>query len=156
MGMSVVASTFVAPSGDGYELQMGRWSRRLAEPFLDFCGCGDGETILDAGCGTGALTAAIMKRTKTTRIAGIDFSDAYVDYAKRTVSDPRAQFSVGDISAVPYDNAAFDRVLSLLSPAFCSRKPQSRSRTAPRRASRRNSPALPFGMPEVWWPTACF
>jgi SAM-dependent methyltransferase len=109
-----VASTFVASSGDGYELQMGRWSRRLAEPFLDFCGCGDGESILDAGCGTGALTAAIMKRTQTTRISGIDFSDAYVDYAKRTVLDPRAQFRVGDICAVPYDKASFDRVLSLL------------------------------------------
>ena len=55
-----------------------------------------------------------MKRTKTARISGIDFSDAYVDYAKRTVLDPRAQFRVGDICAVPYDNASFDRVLSLL------------------------------------------
>lgn len=109
-----LSSTFVAASGDGYERQMGRWSRRLAEPFLDFCGCRDGESILDAGCGTGALTAAIMKRTKTAQISGIDFSDAYVGHVKRTILDPRAQFRVGDICALPYDNASFDRALSLL------------------------------------------
>ena len=33
-----VSSTFPAADGDGYELQMGRWSRRLAGPFLDFVG----------------------------------------------------------------------------------------------------------------------
>jgi len=103
-----------ASSGDGYEQQMGRWSRRLSELFLDFCGCEDRESILDAGCGTGALTASITRRTKTTRTSGIDFSQAYVDYAKRTVSDVRAEFRVGDICALPFDTASFDRVLSLL------------------------------------------
>ena len=32
------SSNFVAAEGDGYEQLMGRWSRRLAEPFLDFVG----------------------------------------------------------------------------------------------------------------------
>ncbi len=54
-----VSSTFVSADGDGYELQMGRWSRRLAEPFLDFAGpLGKGERILDLGCGTGSLALA--------------------------------------------------------------------------------------------------
>jgi hypothetical protein len=43
------SSTFSASDGDGYELIMGRWSRRLAEPFLDFVGTRDGETVLDVG-----------------------------------------------------------------------------------------------------------
>ena len=109
-----LSSTFVAASGDGYELQMGRWSRRLAELFLDFCGCHDGESILDAGCGTGALTSAILRRTRTARVSGIDFSEAYIDHVSRTVRDQRAQFRVGDICALPFDDASFDRVLSLL------------------------------------------
>ena len=43
--LKMTSSTFAASSGDGYELQMGRWSRRLAGPFLDFCGIKDGETV---------------------------------------------------------------------------------------------------------------
>jgi hypothetical protein len=31
-----VSSTFVSADGDGYEFQMGRWSRRLAPLFIDF------------------------------------------------------------------------------------------------------------------------
>ena len=55
MNSSVPAasSTFAAVDGDGYEL-LGRWSRRLAEPFIDFVGTADGEAVLDVGCGTGS------------------------------------------------------------------------------------------------------
>jgi SAM-dependent methyltransferase len=110
----VASSTFVAASGDGYERQMGRWSRRLAEPFLEFCGYRDGEHVLDAGCGTGSLTAALARRTETAHIRGIDFSPAYVAYATQHNDDPRVEFRVGDICALPYQDASFDRVLSLL------------------------------------------
>jgi SAM-dependent methyltransferase len=120
-----ISSTFTASSGDGYELQMGRWSRRLAEPFIDFCGLRDGDTILDAGCGTGALTAALTQRTTTARIKAIDFSAIYVEHARRQVSEPRVEFSVGDICALPYDAASFDRVLSLLVLHFVPRTEQA-------------------------------
>jgi len=110
----MASSTFVAGSGDGYELVMGRWSRRLAEPFLDFCGCRDGETVLDAGCGTGSLTFALARRARALRIQGIDFSPAYVEHATQRNRDPSIGFQVGDISALPFPDASFDRVLSLL------------------------------------------
>lgn len=108
------SSTFAASSGEGYELTMGRWSRRLAEPFLDFSGCGDGERILDAGCGTGSLTRAIAARTKTADIHGIDFSAAYIEHATKNSDDARIHFRVGDICALPYEKASFDRTMSLL------------------------------------------
>jgi SAM-dependent methyltransferase len=110
----VASSTFTSASGDGYELQMGRWSRRLAEPFLDFCGWQDGESILDAGCGTGSLTFALAQRTKTANIEGIDFSPAYIAHATHWNRESRIQFQVGDICALPYEDASFDRVMSLL------------------------------------------
>lgn len=56
------SSTFAAADGDGYELQMGRWSRRLAGPFLDFVGTAGGDTVLDVGCGTGCLASELLKR----------------------------------------------------------------------------------------------
>jgi SAM-dependent methyltransferase len=107
-------STFTAGSGDGYELVMGRWSRRLAEPFLDFCGYCDGETILDAGCGTGSLAFALAQRAHNPKIEGIDFSPAYVEHATQANRDANITFRVGDICALPFADKSFDRVLSLL------------------------------------------
>jgi SAM-dependent methyltransferase len=108
------SSTFRASSADGYELIMGRWSRRLVEPFLDFSGWRDGERVLDAGCGTGSLSFALAQRTKTTTIEGIDFASIYVEHAMQHNRDPRITFRVGDICALPFENASFDCVLSLL------------------------------------------
>ena len=109
-----VSSTFTAGSGAGYDRIMGRWSARLAEPFLDFAGCADGEEILDAGCGTGSLTFALSQRIKAGSITGIDFSPVYIEYASETIRDPRIAFEVGDVCALPFADRSFDRVLSLL------------------------------------------
>lgn len=108
------SSTFKAGSGEGYEHLMGRWSRRLAEPFLDFSGCANGEDVLDAGCGTGSLTFALARRANVRSILGVDFSSVYVEYAARQNGDPRIAFKVGDICALPFADRSFDRVLSLL------------------------------------------
>ncbi len=108
------SSTFVAADGDGYELNMGRWSRRLAPAFLDFVGVHEGERVLDVGCGTGRLAFAVAGRTRAGEVRGVDLSPAYVEYAKRHNADPRLIFEVGDACALPFPDGAFDRVLSML------------------------------------------
>lgn len=108
------SSTFVAADGDGYELQMGRWSRRLCEPFLDFAGTAPGESILDVGCGTGALEDALLRRCRFGRLQAVDFSPVYVEHAARRIRDPRVSFEVGDACALNLPDGSFDRVLSLL------------------------------------------
>jgi ubiquinone/menaquinone biosynthesis C-methylase UbiE len=120
-----VSSTFTATDGDGYEFLMGRWSRRLAEPFLDFVGTADGESVLDVGCGTGCLTFAISKRCQARQVRGVDFSPAYVEHATRRNSDPNIAFSVGDACALALPDQSFDRVLSLLMLHFVPRADQA-------------------------------
>jgi len=109
-----VSSTFKAGSGEGYDEMMGRWSARLAEPFLDFTGCADGEDVLDAGCGTGNLTFALSRRVAARSIMGIDYSSVYIEHAAGRNRDPRIVFETGDVCALPFADGSFDRVLSLL------------------------------------------
>jgi ubiquinone/menaquinone biosynthesis C-methylase UbiE len=108
------SSTFAASSGEGYELQMGRWSRRLAVPFLTFAGAAPGEHVLEVGCGTGSLTRHLVERSEAGAISAIDYAAPYVAHAKATIDDPRVDIRVGDATALPFADGTFDRVLTLL------------------------------------------
>jgi len=56
-------AAFGPVTGDIYQRQMGRWSQRLAEPFLDFVAASlHGAAALDVGCGTGSLSFAMARR----------------------------------------------------------------------------------------------
>ncbi len=109
-----VSSTFVSSDGDGYELQMGRWSRRLAPLFVDFAGITGAERVLDVGCGTGNLSFGLARNPAVGSVRGIDFSPAYVEHANRRKRDARVAFEVGDACALPFPDASFDHSLSML------------------------------------------
>jgi ubiquinone/menaquinone biosynthesis C-methylase UbiE len=115
----------MAADGDGYELQMGRWSWRLAGPFLDFVGTADDECVLDVGCGTGRLAFALAESCQVKQLRGIDFSPAYIEYATRHNHDPRIVFQVGDACALDFPEYSFDRVLSRLMLHFVPRADQA-------------------------------
>jgi ubiquinone/menaquinone biosynthesis C-methylase UbiE len=108
------SSTFAASSAEGYDLVMGRWSKRLAVPFLDFAGTAAGERVLDVGCGTGSLTFLLAERAAADSICGIDLAPPYVEHATRINADPRISFRVADACAMPFPDGQFNRVLSLL------------------------------------------
>src|SRR5450631_3434000 len=108
------SSTFVAADGEGYEALMGRWSRRLASPFLTFVGVEDGERILDVGCGTGHLAFAVAARSDAAEIRAVDLARVYIEHAKRGNRDPRIIFEVGDACALDFPSHSFSRVLALL------------------------------------------
>ncbi len=106
-------SNFVSRDGAGYERQMGRWSQRLASPFTNFAGVGSGERVLDMGCGTGSLTAEIVSRDGENSVVGLDYSEVYVNYARRRLGDG-GRFLVADGAVLPIRDCAFDRSLSQL------------------------------------------
>lgn len=103
---------YVATDGTAYERSMGRWSRMLADAFLDACPLPAGAAVLDAGCGTGALSDAIAQRDATARITGVDLGEAFVRAAQARV--PGGRFRVGDVTRLDDADAAYDAALSLL------------------------------------------
>lgn len=107
-------STFNVHRAEGYEQLMGRWSRRLAIPFIEFTGLDAGEHVLDVGCGTGSLTFALAEAADVAQIAAVDLSPVFVDEARRRNTDPRITIQEGDACGLPFPDDSFDRAFSLL------------------------------------------
>ena len=104
--------TFLATDPDVYEHFMGRWSERLADPFLDFAGVEPGSRVLDVGCGTGTISLALARRGFTT--VGLDASESYLDGARQLRSHPSITYEVGDACDMRYAGASFDACVSAL------------------------------------------
>lgn len=107
-------STFNVNRAEGYDQLMGRWSRRLARPFIDFSGITADERVIDVGCGTGSLTFALVEAADIAEIAAVDLSPVFVEEAKRRNSDRRIHIQQADACALPFEDDSFDRALSLL------------------------------------------
>jgi SAM-dependent methyltransferase len=99
-------------SGDSYEAWMGRWSRPIARQYVPWLRVPQGSSWLDVGCGTGILTAAILRDAAPGRVMGVDRSEAYIAEAGRRLSDERVVFDAGDAQALPYGSQTFDAVVS--------------------------------------------
>jgi SAM-dependent methyltransferase len=99
-------------AGKLYEPYVGRWSRLVAQQFLSWLKPDSNLDWLDVGCGTGALTEAILLQAYPRYVSGIDSSSGFVDYAKSCIIDPRATFAVGDAQSLPAETGHFDAVVS--------------------------------------------
>src|SRR5689334_10730066 len=103
-----MAETWAA--GEGYEPYIGRWSREVARRFVPWLAADANQRWLDVGCGTGALTAAVLEHGDPADVVGIDPSDGFLDYAQEHVRG--ATFRRGDAMAIPADDDEFDAAVS--------------------------------------------
>ena len=81
-------STYKADDAASYEQSMGRWSSRLAPLFTEFAALKQPDKILEVGCGTGSLTFALAQSFPETSITAMDYSKAFVEYARSRTSNP--------------------------------------------------------------------
>ncbi|HEY1727842.1 MAG TPA: class I SAM-dependent methyltransferase [Candidatus Baltobacteraceae bacterium] len=92
----------------GYKYD-GRW-RPLAERFAEIYGLRSGDRVLDVGCGKGYLLHELRESVPGLQIAGVDISAYAIENAKEEV---RPDLAVADAAELPFEDGAFDLVVSL-------------------------------------------
>lgn len=94
---------------DAYHQFMGRFSEPLAERFAGWLELAPGQRVLDVGCGPGALTAVLARRTGAegrSGVSAIDPSESFVVAVRGRL--PGIDARKGSAEAVPFPDAAFD------------------------------------------------
>ncbi len=89
-------------------ISSGDWTE-LCRRTADFIGIEDGDSIFEAGCGSGAFLAELASYRQVT-LAGVDFAENLVDIAKDALPGDFSVADITDLSAIPSDR--YDKVLS--------------------------------------------
>jgi SAM-dependent methyltransferase len=102
----------------------GRFSRymeRDAEAFYRRLPIKPGAQLLDVGCGAGQLS--LIAARAGARVTGCDISTNWLAQARRSAAAEGLTivFEEGDAEALPYENATFDAVVSLIGAMFAPR-----------------------------------
>ncbi len=99
-------------NAETYDAYIGRWSRLAAVEFIKWLSPVPGISWLDIGCGTGALSRAILQIAEPFSVKGLDLSKDFITYTRALVDDERASFDIGDALALPVETGAYDAAVS--------------------------------------------
>ena len=99
-------------SADAYLRFMGRYSEPLAVQFASLAGIQAGQRVLDVGCGPGALTTELVRRTGADRVSAVDPSASFVAAVGERL--PGVQVRRSAAEQLPFPDDAFDAALAQL------------------------------------------
>lgn len=108
--MASAAPPDIWASGSPYDRYVGRWSRLVAEPFLRWLSAPASQVWLDVGCGTGALTGAILAGAPQA-VFGVEPSDGFRAQARESLGD-KVTLLPGDAARIGLPDACVDIVVS--------------------------------------------
>jgi len=97
-----------------WALMLGR-ERTFREKTLDLARPAEGESVLDVGCGTGTLAIAAKYRVGNLgKVTGVDASPEMIGRARQKAKKRGVEvtFQTGAAQSLPFQDAAFDVVLS--------------------------------------------
>lgn len=103
--------TFAVPA-DAYARFMGRFSTPLGIEFADFARVGPGQSVVDVGCGPGALTNELVRRLGARQVAAVDPSPPFV--AALSTRQPDVDVRNASAEDLPFPDDSFDAALAQL------------------------------------------
>ena len=116
----LIASQVRKPSGTigkmiGYG--MARGHRRLYDWTIDLMDVRPTDRVLDVGCGNGKVVGLIAGISTEGFVAGIDYSEAMVQSARKLNADEirsgRVEIVHSNVSAMLYEDESFDKVCAI-------------------------------------------
>jgi ubiquinone/menaquinone biosynthesis C-methylase UbiE len=98
-----------------------RYMEKDAEQFFRRLGVKPGTRLLDIGCGAGQL--ALIAARAGAQVTGSDISTNWLEKARARAAAEglKVTFDEGDAEALPYKDAQFDAVVSLIGAMFAPR-----------------------------------
>jgi len=105
---SLCSATDRWTSGSHYDQWMGRWSRLLAREFLKWLNLPAGLRWIDACCGSGVVTEAVVECNAPASIVGVDVSLEQISFARQHRARPNVTFEIANVVALPFADASFD------------------------------------------------
>jgi SAM-dependent methyltransferase len=101
--------------------KIAEYGAKGAEDFVSRIGIRPGAKVLDVACGTGNL--AIPAARLGAKVTGIDIASNLIEQARQRASAEKldAAFEEGDAEQLPYEEGAFDVVMTMFGAMFAPR-----------------------------------
>jgi ubiquinone/menaquinone biosynthesis C-methylase UbiE len=130
-------------------------SMEATRELVELCRIGDGQYVLDVGCGVGA-TPCYLAKAVDCRVVGVDLLEKMIEQSKEMAEaegvEDRVEFRVADARKLPFEDNLFDAVIMESVNIFFDDKSQ-----AMREYIRVAKPRGYVGMTEMTWlkPPSC-
>jgi SAM-dependent methyltransferase len=86
--------------------------KAMRDMYLSWVDFPEAARVLDAGCGTGAISRDLARWENVDEVVGVDPSPVFLERARELATDvPNLRFEQGDARSLPYVESAFDAVV---------------------------------------------
>jgi len=115
-----MAAQLRRPYGD-QGIATGEWMNRgnmhINRDTLQIVHAAANDAILEIGMGNGFFVNEIVQQDTSILYTGVDFSEVMIDEAKKInaqwIRNGQVRFVLADVSALPFDNAAFNKIFTI-------------------------------------------
>lgn len=108
--MNTIWSTYVQNIGTLYESRALRFSDVFKGKYKELFEIDDKKTILEIGCGPGALAESLARWYPNAQVSAMDRDSNFIEFAKKNTT--HIQFYEGDATALLFENESFDVTIS--------------------------------------------